>query len=385
MTSENIRKNVDKLPAVSVIVPVYNVEPWLARCLDSLLEQTIKNIEIICVDDKSTDGSLKILWEYEKKDSRIKVITQEKNSGVSVARNAGLVIATGEYIGFVDPDDFIDSDFYEKLYGCATLTNADIIKGEMFVVNYSGKKMLFGPSLIDINKNKANLYYAFTSAIYKHSFIIENKLDFPVGIITSEDVVFLTKAVFSANKIELVKNTYYHYIRQEGSADSRFLSIEKLKSAVEAANIIANFINDKITDYREVYNLAFAIRLRYLLYSCIKSYSFDGCMITVRGAIELYKKCKHKGDLDKMLVGNHAKLLSEENEIALLTDLLKRSEKTTRFKLFSFIPLLKIIFRYNTTEIILFRWIPLLRILNEYGTDHYYLFFCIPIIKKTTK
>lgn len=92
----------------SVIVPVYNVAGEIKRCLDSLLGQTLREIEILCIDDKSTDNSLEILRDYEKKDSRIKIIALEKNCGVSVARNQGLAIASGEYIGFVDPDDFVD-------------------------------------------------------------------------------------------------------------------------------------------------------------------------------------------------------------------------------------------------------------------------------------
>ena len=99
---------------ISVIVPVYNVEQYLPQCLDSIINQTYKNLEIICVDDGSPDNSGKILDEYAKKDKRIKVIHQE-NQGVSVARNTGLDNATGKYIGFVDPDDWIEADYYETL------------------------------------------------------------------------------------------------------------------------------------------------------------------------------------------------------------------------------------------------------------------------------
>ena len=102
------------MPKISVIVPVYNVEKYLARCLDSIINQTLADIEIICINDGSTDNSLEILNDYAKKDSRIKIIDQT-NAGLSCARNAGMQIAQGEYIGFVDSDDWIDLDFYEKL------------------------------------------------------------------------------------------------------------------------------------------------------------------------------------------------------------------------------------------------------------------------------
>ena len=101
---------------VSVIVPVYNCEKYLKKCLDSLVNQTLKDIEIICVNDGSTDNSGRILEEYT--DSRIKIITKE-NGGLSSARNAGIAVAKGEYLGFVDSDDWVDLDFYEKLYNTA--------------------------------------------------------------------------------------------------------------------------------------------------------------------------------------------------------------------------------------------------------------------------
>ena len=113
-------------PQISVIVPIYNVEKYLAKCIDSIINQTLTNIEIILVNDGSTDNSRKIIDKYDKKDSRIKVI-HKKNGGQGSARNAGLDIAKGEYIGFVDSDDWIDSNMYENLYNAAISNNADIV------------------------------------------------------------------------------------------------------------------------------------------------------------------------------------------------------------------------------------------------------------------
>lgn len=113
---------------VSIIVPVYNVEKYLKRCLDSLVNQTLKDIEIICVNDGSTDGSLAILNEYVRNDDRIVVINQE-NSGQSVARNRGIDVAKGEYIGFVDSDDWVCEDYFERLHNSAIQNNAEIAVG----------------------------------------------------------------------------------------------------------------------------------------------------------------------------------------------------------------------------------------------------------------
>ncbi|MCL1926493.1 MAG: glycosyltransferase [Syntrophorhabdaceae bacterium] len=386
METKDDRNITDKPLAISIIVPVYNAELWLARCLDSLLGQTIKNIEIICIDDKSPDASLKILREYEKKDDRIKVIALEKNNGVSAARNAGLAMAAGEYIGFVDSDDFVDLNFYETLYVRAASADADITKGEAREVGYDGEERFFGPSSANIKKNKAYFDYPFWTAIYRRDFLEKNKIDFPVSIIVIQDTVFLTKAVILANKIELVEGVYYRYIRRRDSLYSEVLSAEKLKSNIEGINMIVDFINDKVADDRETYGIVFIGKLDKLLYSEYgRSCTFDGCLAVIGGIIEFYKKCKYKDDLKKWFDENQVKFLSEGNEVELFADLQERSKRVVCFKAFNLIPVLKIIHRYDITEVVLFRWFPLFRVERRFGGSYYYLFFCIPVMKKEKK
>lgn len=113
-------------PLVSILVPVYNVELYLRQCLDSLKKQSLTDIEIICVNDGSTDGSLDILNDYASTDNRIKIINK-RNGGLPSARNAGLDAATGEYVGFVDGDDFVEPDMFKKLYLAAKHEKADIV------------------------------------------------------------------------------------------------------------------------------------------------------------------------------------------------------------------------------------------------------------------
>ena len=113
------------MPKVSVIIPVYNTEKYLEKCLDSVCNQTLSDIEIICVDDCSTDNSLNILKEYAQKDNRIKLIEFKENKGAAAARNEGIKAATGEYIGFIDSDDYPETDsYYEQLYTKAKQENA---------------------------------------------------------------------------------------------------------------------------------------------------------------------------------------------------------------------------------------------------------------------
>ena len=114
------------MPKISVIIPVYNVEKYLPKCLDSLINQTLSDIEIICINDCSTDNSLEILEEYASKDERIKIIDLKENQGAAAARNKGLEIAKGEYLGFVDPDDYVDLNFYEELYKKGTILNSSL-------------------------------------------------------------------------------------------------------------------------------------------------------------------------------------------------------------------------------------------------------------------
>lgn len=128
---------------LSIIVPVYNVEKYLPKCLESLIKQTLKDIEIICVNDGSMDNSLAILKEFASKDSRIKIIDNQ-HQGVAKTRNTGIEQSTGEYIGFVDSDDYIDIDFFEKLYNSATKSNSDIaiasiLKHKKFFNIYNAK------------------------------------------------------------------------------------------------------------------------------------------------------------------------------------------------------------------------------------------------------
>lgn len=114
------------MPKVSIIVPIYNVEKYLDRCMSSLLNQTLKDIEIIMVDDESPDNCPQLCDEYARKDERVKVI-HKKNGGLGLARNSGLEIATGEYVAFVDSDDFVDINMYQELYSTADSYDSDIV------------------------------------------------------------------------------------------------------------------------------------------------------------------------------------------------------------------------------------------------------------------
>ena len=199
------------MPKVSVIIPVYNTEKYLRKCLDSVCNQTLSDIEIICVNDCSTDNSFEILKKYASKDDRIKLIDFKENKGAAVARNTGIDEAKGEYIGFVDSDDFIDLDFYEKLYNKAIETGADVTKSNLIFENFCNEdNNKEYHNLQEVRINKLNLNHIPTTLI-KKSFLINNKIAFPEILKNAEDSVFEVMVGAKANKIEIVGSVFYHY------------------------------------------------------------------------------------------------------------------------------------------------------------------------------
>ncbi|MFG6149944.1 glycosyltransferase family 2 protein [Halobacillus sp. B23F22_1] len=210
-------------PAISIIVPVYNVEPYLRRCLDSILEQTFTDIEVIVVNDGSTDGSGEICDEFAEKDKRIRVI-HKKNGGLSSARNAGLDIVKGEYIGFVDSDDYIDINMYKKLYELCIYTRSEIsicTFGEVNEKNVSVPKK--EKDLILEMDNNEGLRQLFKGEIYR--FSVCNKLfnrkcmsniKFPVGLL-HEDLATSYQMFAKASKVVFTNFTGYMYFKRENS------------------------------------------------------------------------------------------------------------------------------------------------------------------------
>jgi glycosyltransferase involved in cell wall biosynthesis len=282
---------------VSVIIPVFNVEPYLRRCLNSVVNQTLSDIEIICVNDCSHDNSLEILKEYAAKDSRIKIIDFPENKGAAVARNTAMGQVCGEYIGFVDSDDFIDLDFYEKLYVRANETGADAVKSVLmtFDNNTQTSNLEQCYDLNDkIKKNQAYFYYTFTSAIYKTSFIFQNKIDFPKGLIYLEDPCFTIKAGFFYNKIAIVDDAKYYYVNNKNSVTRTKSTDKHLNSLVAGANHIINMLNNYNID-KTHYMIVFNFVTGQLLDWCSNGNVNDVLNnIAIKGLIEIYKQCRYQ-------------------------------------------------------------------------------------------
>lgn len=245
-------------PKVSVIIPVYNTAEYLERCLKSVCGQTLRDIEIICIDDGSTDDSLTILRKWRDSDCRIRLIEIEENRGAAVSRNAGIAVAQGDFLGFVDSDDFIDLDYYERLVKEAEISYADIVRAACVYVDPVKIKDNDRYKIIEVDsrhikyesernklfkKNKLFFCDGFTTCIIKKNIVIGHNIIFPEGTNNFEDVVFLIKSVFFANYIATVENTYYFYYLRENS-NSRNSNIErKLQNVIDNSQMIIKFMN----------------------------------------------------------------------------------------------------------------------------------------------
>ena len=200
------------MPKISVIVPVYNSEKYLPRCLDSIVNQTLEDIEIICVDDGSTDNSSKILQQYAARDKRIKFISQE-NQGLSITRNNGMALARGQYLSFTDSDDWIAADMYAKLYAEAERTNADIVQCGYYKYNDKIEKEVLERPLISNDfcsvLNNIKKCYAWNK-IWKKEFLQHNNLSFYPKIFY-EDLLFNIQALCLHPNYYFVNYSGYFY------------------------------------------------------------------------------------------------------------------------------------------------------------------------------
>ena len=200
------------MPKISIIIPVYNVEKYLNQCLDSILNQTFTDWECILIDDGSVDNSGKICDEYGEKDNRFIVIHQ-KNAGVSVARNAGLQIARGEWIGFVDSDDYIDSNTFEDVLKKIQGTNVDLVQWGI-VLEVDGEVLLRKfPKQGILNEKDLFEYFEPSTChkLFKKSIITANKIMFPEGLTLSEDRYFSFVYYLHCNNVLGIDDCYYHY------------------------------------------------------------------------------------------------------------------------------------------------------------------------------
>ena len=253
---------------VSIIIPCYNIESYIEKCLKSIIDQTEKNIEIICVNDGSKDNTLAILQKYEQVDNRIRIINK-KNGGVASARNVGIKEANGEYIMFVDGDDYIDENMVEQLYVNAKKNNIDIIKCNRYDVYPKSKKIIKRRPLWEENKiiekdsfnekiymdffKRAKLGVVWMTLI-RNEIIKENDICFNEKMCVDEDVVFSFQVFLKAKRFMYLKDSYYYYVRHGEGLSARGVKLEKrIESRKEHIKFLKNVIKlCKIQNEEEV-------------------------------------------------------------------------------------------------------------------------------------
>lgn len=289
----------DSLPSISVIVPVYNVEKYLKRCVDSILNQDMKEIEVILINDGSTDSSPSICDEYAKRDIRIKVI-HKKNSRVAAARNDGIKLATGKYISFIDSDDWIESNMYKCMHKKAEEFNVDFImcdfskKGVEKSYNVSQQ---IDSGFYDKDKIKKELFQCLImfeniefpptisnwTCLFKREFLIKNNIFYDEDIHYCEDSIFGSKAMYNANRFYYMKNKYFYNYFYNPSSTTSIYNKNKWSSYIK--------INERVEEYFNTNNFDFSRQIK------INMLYFTLNMLTENGKsdllfIEKYNNCK---------------------------------------------------------------------------------------------
>ena len=292
---------------ISVVVPVYNVEKYLNKCVDSIINQTYKKLEIILVDDGSSDTSGEKCDEYLKKDSRIKVY-HKKNGGLSDARNYGIDKANGKYIGFVDSDDFIKDDMYAKLYNAIKIYDADVSMcrvidcyGEIPPIDNSNVQTILLNSHDAIKKvmEAEDISVHAVSKLYKRKIFDDIKFEKDR---TTEDGIIMIELLDKCSKIAYVNSIEYFYIHRKNSITSRKFS-ERNYDVIYAYKKNAKIINQKYTDLSNIAQMRLCWAYFNVLDNMIKSnYPIDKDILNyLRGKTSFILKCPYFTKNRKML------------------------------------------------------------------------------------
>lgn len=257
---------------LSIIVPIYNSEKYLENCIDSILNQTMDNYEIILINDGSTDNSEDICRKYVKKFKNIHAI-KTKNNGASSARNLGITLAKGEYIGFIDSDDIIESKMYEKMYQFAKDNDLDIvacsyketdINNKILKINKVGcdeHKIIQGENIkkeyeLELAKNSFLGYASMCNKIYRLKYIRDSKLFVNTEIRIAEDLCFNIESIMSCNKVGIINEVLYNYRRINSDSimsSQKKYELKDIECRLKARNAILKTLDKYIID-REVYD-----------------------------------------------------------------------------------------------------------------------------------
>ena len=365
------------MPKISVIVPCYNVAPYVGTCLDSLVNQTLRDIEIICVDDKSTDNTLEIIQERARMDTRIKVIAQPTNSGVSVARNTGIDMAKGDFIAFVDGDDLLPDDgALADMYDAAVKNNVRICGGSIIMWNPN-------TDTEEIQSNTTNKFatdgfvqyadwasdYGFTRFIYDRKWLIENNIYFP-KYIRHQDPVFFVRAMCLAGQFYALCRPTYKY-----------------RVSYKSVNWTNQSVRDVFYGLRDCLNVAREHNVPRLFLSiaehtnhfiaAVRDVDKKAVIKEICDVIEILAEYAPNDFVpDKFFLD-----IVQKHRYYVYATYAHEMIASKRIYLFDFVPMCRIKRTRLFTYFQLLDFVPLLRIRSDSRATRYYLFNVIPLLK----
>lgn len=311
---------MQKMPLVSIVIPVYNVEEYLAQCIESILGQTYHNYELILVNDGSKDSSGKICEDYRNKDGRIRLI-HKKNGGLSDARNAGMEIAKGLYITFVDSDDFIHKDYLKEMVSFAVDNNVDIVQAEwshftkdLGTYERHNLKISTGEEAFVDMLHFRNIHMMAWNKLYRRS-LFEN-IYYPVGRI-NEDNLTTYKVVFRASKVACLPQVLYYYrINDSGIMNSNFS--EKRFEVLSVIDEMKKYLGQESQKYEYEINYH-EVRLRMSIY--------NACLVQSKKE----KYVEQMNEIEETLKNVDFKKVKLEKKYQILLLILKISPKLYKY------------------------------------------------------
>ena len=260
---------------VSVIIPIYNVEKYIERCVRSLMEQTLDNIEYIfvndCTPDKSMDILRKVIADYPNRQEDIYIINHQKNSGSAIVRNTGLHIATGEYLIYCDSDDWIEPDMYGDMYNKAKETDADIVVTDFYNEYASYFKIKQQPYSNDniqcvSDMLSGKLHCGTWNKLVRRELYLQNNISFPVGVNMWEDVATMIPICYYAKKIVYLPKAYYHYVQTNGNSYTKKVTEKSLQDMIEVIKRLEAFLHSKHLNLLGKLNyMKLSVKLRALI------------------------------------------------------------------------------------------------------------------------
>ena len=265
-------------PKISIIIPIYNAEKYLHKCIDSILNQTLTDYEILLIDDGSTDNSGEICDNYAQKDNRIRVF-HKTNEGISTTREFGVNIAIGNYIQFVDSDDWIESNMLEVMYN-KTFNAPDIVACN-FIQEYRDKSIktfAIYPNKEDFTRSVISNYWGVLwKLLIRRELFINHDIHFPLGIDGGEDYYVVSNLLIKCKNIEFVDFYPYHYIRDNNQSFISTPSLKKLMYQVEATSLVEKLLlkNNILDKYQREIDL----RKSFTKVSILQHYFLNGCKV----------------------------------------------------------------------------------------------------------